>query len=202
MKIICIARNYVEHAKELNNEIPENPVFFLKPDTALLQKNRDFYIPEFTQDLHYEAEIVLKISKAGKYIQTEFAQNYFQEISLGIDFTARDLQNQLKKKGHPWEIAKAFDNSAVIGDFFDKNEFDLNNLNFRLDKNEETVQHGNTQQMIHDFSKIIAEASKYFTLKTGDLIMTGTPAGVGKVNIDDCLKGWIENRLAFDISVK
>lgn len=202
MKIICIARNYVEHAKELNNEIPENPVFFLKPDTALLQKNRDFYIPEFTQDLHYEAEIVLKISKAGKYIQTEFAQNYFQEISLGIDFTARDLQNQLKKKGHPWEIAKAFDNSAVIGDFFDKNEFDLNNLNFRLDKNEETVQDGNTQQMIHDFSKIIAEASKYFTLKTGDLIMTGTPAGVGKVNIDDCLKGWIENRLAFDISVK
>lgn len=202
MKIICIARNYVEHAKELNNEIPENPVFFLKPDTALLQKNRDFYIPEFTQDLHYEAEIVLKISKAGKYIQTEFAQNYFQEISLGIDFTARDLQNQLKKKGHPWEIAKAFDNSAVIGDFFDKNEFDLNNLNFRLDKNEETVQHGNTQQMIHDFSKIIAEASKYFTLKTGDLIMTGTPAGVGKVNIDDRLKGWIENRLAFDISVK
>lgn len=202
MKIICIARNYVEHAKELNNEIPENPVFFLKPDTALLQKNRDFYIPEFTQDLHYEAEIVLKISKAGKYIQTEFAQNYFQEISLGIDFTARDLQNQLKKKGHPWEIAKAFDNSAVIGDFFDKNEFDLNNLNFHLDKNEVTVQHGNTQQMIHDFSKIIAEASKYFTLKTGDLIMTGTPAGVGKVNIDDCLKGWIENRLAFDISVK
>lgn len=202
MKIICIARNYVEHAKELNNEIPENPVFFLKPDTALLQKNRDFYIPEFTQDLHYEAEIVLKISKAGKYIQTEFAQNYFQEISLGIDFTARDLQNQLKKKGHPWEIAKAFDNSAVIGDFFDKNEFDLNNLNFRLDKNEETVQQGNTQQMIHDFSKIIAEASKYFTLKTGDLIMTGTPAGVGKVNIDDRLKGWIENRLAFDISVK
>lgn len=202
MKIICIARNYVEHAKELNNEIPENPVFFLKPDTALLQKNRDFYIPEFTQDLHYEAEIVLKISKAGKYIQTEFAQNYFQEISLGIDFTARDLQNQLKKKGHPWEIAKAFDNSAVIGDFFDKNEFDLNNLNFRLDKNEETVQHGNTQQMIHDFSKVIAEASKYFTLKTGDLIMTGTPAGVGKVNINDCLKGWIENRLAFDISVK
>ena len=202
MKIICIARNYVEHAKELNNEIPENPVFFLKPDTALLQKNRDFYIPEFTQDLHYEAEIVLKISKAGKYIQTEFAQNYFQEISLGIDFTARDLQNQLKKKGHPWEIAKAFDNSAVIGDFFDKNEFDLNNLNFRLDKNEETVQQGNTQQMIHDFSKIIAEASKYFTLKTGDVIMTGTPAGVGKVNIDDRLKGWIENRLAFDISVK
>lgn len=202
MKIICIARNYVEHAKELNNEIPENPVFFLKPDTALLQKNRDFYIPEFTQDLHYEAEIVLKISKAGKYIQTEFAQNYFQEISLGIDFTARDLQNQLKKKGHPWEIAKAFDNSAVIGDFFDKNEFDLNNLNFHLDKNEVTVQHGNTQQMIHDFSKIISEASKYFTLKTGDLIMTGTPAGVGKVNIDDRLKGWIENRLAFDISVK
>lgn len=202
MKIICIARNYVEHAKELNNEIPENPVFFLKPDTALLQKNRDFYIPEFTQDLHYEAEIVLKISKAGKYIQTEFAQNYFQEISLGIDFTARDLQNQLKKKGHPWEIAKAFDNSAVIGDFFDKNEFDLNNLNFRLDKNEETVQQGNTQQMIHEFSKIISEASKYFTLKTGDLIMTGTPAGVGKVNIDDRLKGWIENQLAFDISVK
>lgn len=202
MKIICIARNYVDHIKELNNEIPENPVFFLKPDTALLQKNRDFYIPEFTKELHYEAEVVVKISKVGKYIQPEFAHNYFQEISLGIDFTARDIQTQLKEKGHPWEIAKAFDHSAVIGDFFDKNDFDLDNLSFRLEKNEKVVQQGNTKAMIHDFYKIISEASKYFTLKTGDLIMTGTPAGVGKVNINDRLKGWIENQVSFDISVK
>lgn len=202
MKIICIARNYANHAKELNNEIPEKPVFFLKPDTALLPKNRDFYIPEFTQELHYEAEVVIKISKAGKYIQPEFASNYFQEICLGIDFTARDLQNQLKEKRHPWEMAKAFDNSAVIGKFFNKNDFNLNKLNFRLEKNQEIVQQGNTQQMIHGFSTIIAEASKYFTLKTGDLIMTGTPAGVGKVNVDDRLEGWIENQQSFDISVK
>jgi len=202
MKIICIARNYAEHAKELNNEIPEKPVFFIKPDTALLQKNRDFYLPEFSHNVHFEAEIVLKISKAGKYIQAAFAHNYFGEISLGIDFTARDLQSELKEKGHPWEAAKAFDGSAVVGDFYDKKEFDLSNLNFHLDKNKMTVQQGNTKQMIHNFAVIISEASKFFTLKTGDLIFTGTPAGVGKVEENDLLEGWIENRKVFEVSVK
>jgi len=202
MKIICIARNYSEHAKELNNEIPEKPVFFLKPDTALLQKGCDFYLPEFSENVHFEAEIVLKISKAGKYIQPEFAYNYFGEISLGIDFTARDIQSELKSKGHPWEIAKAFDGSAVVGDFYDKREFDLNHLGFHLDKNKTTVQKGNTEQMIHDFATIISEASRFFTLKTGDLIFTGTPAGVGKIEENDYLEGWIENRKVFEVSVK
>lgn len=202
MKIICIARNYSEHAKELNNEIPENPVFFLKPDTALLQKNRDFYLPEFSQNIHYEAEIVLKVAKTGKYIQPEYAGNYFQEISLGIDFTARDIQSQLKEKGHPWEIAKGFDNSAVVGSFLDKEEFDLNNLKFRLEKNNQTVQMGNTKDMIHDFSRILSEVSKYFTLKIGDLIFTGTPAGVGQVHENDLLTGWIEGQKIFEVQVK
>lgn len=202
MKIICIARNYTEHIKELNNKIPENPVFFLKPDTAILPKERDFYIPEFSQDLQYEVEVLLKISKAGKYIQPEFALNYFEQISLGIDFTARDLQTKLKEKGHPWEVAKAFDNSAVIGDFHPKEEFDLNNLNFRIEKNGEIVQQGNTSQMIFDFKRIISEASKYFTLKTGDVIMTGTPAGVGKVQENDLLEGYIEDRKIFEVRVK
>ena len=202
MKIICIARNYSEHAKELNNEIPENPVFFLKPDTAILPKDKNFYLPEFSNNIHYEAEIVLKISKAGKYIQPEFAMNYFDQITLGIDFTARDLQSTLKEKGHPWEIAKAFDHSAVVGNFLEKNKFDLNNLTFRLDKNQKTAQKGNSNQMIHDFSKIISDASRFFTLKTGDLIFTGTPAGVGQVLEDDELEGWIENEKVFEISVK
>ena len=202
MKIICIARNYSEHAKELNNEIPENPVFFLKPDTAILPKDKDFYLPEFSNNVHYEAEIVLKISKPGKYIQPEFAMNYFDQITLGIDFTARDLQSKLKAKGHPWEIAKAFDHSAVVGNFLDKTIFDLNNLSFRMDKNNQTVQKGNSNQMIHDFSKIISNASQFFTLKTGDLIFTGTPAGVGQVLENDELEGYIENEKVFDVSVK
>ncbi len=202
MKIICIARNYAEHAKELNNEVPENPVFFLKPDTALLQKERDFYLPEFSQNIQYEAEMVLKISKAGKYIQPEFALNYFEQISLGIDLTARDLQSQLKEKGHPWEISKAFDNSAVVGEFLDKKDFDLENLEFRLDKNKIAVQQGNTKDMIHGFAKIISEASKYFTLKTGDLIYTGTPAGVGRVEENDLLEGWMHERKVFEVQVK
>lgn len=202
MKIICIARNYAEHAKELKNEIPENPVFFLKPDTSVLQKDRDFYIPEFTENLHYEAEIVLKISKAGKYIQPEFASKYFEQISLGIDFTARDLQTQLKEKGHPWEIAKAFDNAAVVGEFYPKNDYDLENLNFHMTKNQEIVQKGNTNQMIHDFAKIISTASQYFTLKTGDLIFTGTPAGVGQVLENDYLEGYLDDRKVFEVRVK
>lgn len=202
MKIICIARNYAEHTKELKNEIPENPVFFLKPDTSVLQKDRDFYIPEFTENLHYEAEIVLKISKAGKYIQPEFASKYFEQISLGIDFTARDLQTQLKEKGHPWEIAKAFDNAAVVGEFYPKNDFDLENLNFHMTKNQDIVQKGNTNQMIHDFAKIISTASQYFTLKTGDLIFTGTPAGVGQVLENDYLEGYLDDRKVFEVRVK
>lgn len=202
MKIICIARNYVEHVKELNNAIPKSPVFFIKPDTALLQKERDFYIPEFSSDIHYEVEIVLKISKVGKYIQPEFAYKYFDLISVGIDFTARDLQSELKKNGYPWEIAKGFDGAAVVGNFLDKNDFDLSNLNFKLLKNGETVQQGNTSLMIHDFSKIIAESSKYFTLKTGDLIMTGTPAGVGPVSAGDVLTGFIEDQKIFEVSIK
>lgn len=202
MKIICIARNYAEHAKELNNEIPKNPVFFMKPDTAILPKERDFYLPEFSQDIHYEAEIVLKISKAGKYIQKEFAHKYYEQITVGIDFTARDLQSQLKEKGHPWEIAKAFDGSAVIGEFHSKSDFNLENLNFKLEKNGEIVQNGNSQMMIHHFDDIIAQASQYFTLKTGDLIMTGTPAGVGKVSESDVLSGYLENHKVFEVSIK
>lgn len=202
MKIICIARNYSEHAKELNNEIPEKPVFFIKPDTALLSKERDFYIPEFSQNVHYECEIVLKISKAGKYIQKEFAHKYYDQITLGIDFTARDLQAELKSKGHPWEIAKAFDNSAVVGEFVDKQNFDLQNLNFCLKKNQETVQSGNSKDMIHSFDHIIAEASKFFTLKTGDLIFTGTPAGVGQVHMNDILMGELEGEKVFEVSIK
>ncbi len=202
MKIICIARNYSEHAKELNNKIPEKPVFFMKPDTALLQRGRNFYLPEFSENVHFEVEIILKISKVGKYIQPEFAHHYFDQISLGIDFTARDVQLELKSKGYPWEIAKAFDGSAVVGDFFNKDEFELENLNFKLEKNQEIVQQGNTQQMIFGFADIISEASKFFTLKKGDLIFTGTPAGVGEIKEDDFLEGWIENTKIFEISVK
>src|SRR5690554_4707817 len=202
MKIICIARNYTEHAKELGNEVPSEAVFFLKPDSALLQKGRNFYLPEFSQNIEYEVEVVLKISKQGKYIPLEFAENYFQYISLGIDFTARDLQSKLKAKSYPWEIAKAFDGSAVIGEFYDKKDFDLDNLNFRLEKNKKTVQTGNTQQMIHNFSMIISNASQYFTLKTVDLIMTGTPAGVGKVEEGDQLIGWMEENKIFEVSIK
>jgi 2-keto-4-pentenoate hydratase/2-oxohepta-3-ene-1,7-dioic acid hydratase in catechol pathway len=202
MKIICIARNYADHAKELNNEIPKKPVFFMKPDSAILLKNRDFYLPEFSKDVHYETEIILKISKPGKYIQPEFAHKYYEEISLGIDFTARDLQSELKANGHPWELAKAFDGSAVIGEFHPKSEFDLNEIKFELIKNGEKVQMGNSQDMIHPFDQIIAEVSKYFTLKTGDILMTGTPAGVGRVQENDELTGIIEGRKVFEIKVK
>ncbi|MFV0303937.1 MAG: fumarylacetoacetate hydrolase family protein [Moheibacter sp.] len=202
MKIICIARNYLEHTKELNNEVPKNPVFFMKPDTALLQKGRDFYLPEFSNLIHYETEIVLKISKVGKYIQPEYAHNYFEQISLGIDFTARDLQTELKSKGLPWEVSKAFDHSAVVGDFLDKNQYNLDKLNFQLIKNKEIIQKGNTEQMIFNFNQIIAKASQFFTLKTGDLIFTGTPKGVGQVLENDYLEGWIESKKVFDVLVK
>ena len=202
MKIICIGRNYAEHAKELGNEIPENPVIFMKPDTAILKKGSDFYIPEFSDDVHYELEVVLKISKGGKYIQEEKASNYFEEIGLGIDFTARDLQSQLKAKGLPWELAKGFDGSAVVSEFYKKSDFDMRNLSFSLMKNKEKVQDGNTSMMIFSPEKIIAFVSQYFTLKTGDLIFTGTPQGVGKVEENDILQAFLEDEKVLDLRIQ
>lgn len=202
MKIICIGRNYVEHAKELGNEVPEKPVIFMKPDTALLKKNTDFYLPEFSQDVHYETEVVLKISKGGKYIQEENAGNYYDDIALGIDFTARDLQKNLKEKGLPWELAKGFDGSALVSDFFSKKDFNLKNLNFSLLKNKEKVQDGNTSMMLFTPEKIIQFVSQYFTLRVGDLIFTGTPAGVGKVNENDILEGFLADRKVFDLRIQ
>ena len=202
MKIICIGRNYAEHAKELGNEIPESPVIFMKPDTAVLKKGSDFYIPEFSDDVHYELEVVLKISKGGKYIQEENADKYYDEIGLGIDFTARDLQSQLKAKGLPWELAKAFDGSAVVSEFYKKEDFDVKNLNFSLMKNKEEVQNGNTSLMIFSPAQIIAFVSQYFTLRVGDLIFTGTPKGVGKVSEDDVLEAFLEDRKVFDLRIQ
>lgn len=193
MKIICIGRNYAEHARELGNEIPENPVIFMKPDTAVLKKGADFYVPEFSDDIHYELEVVLKISKAGKYIQEKNAALHYDEIALGIDFTARDLQQKLKEKGLPWELSKAFDGSAVVSDFYPKKDFDLNRLHFALMKNGEKVQDGNTAQMIFSPEKIIAFASQYFTLRVGDLIFTGTPKGVGRVDENDVLEAFLNH---------
>lgn len=202
MKIICIGRNYAEHARELGNEIPENPVIFMKPDTAVLKKGSDFYIPEFSEDIHYELEVVLKISKGGKYIQEEKAGNYYEEIALGIDFTARDLQSKLKEKGLPWELAKGFDGSAVISDFYKKENYDLKKLQFSLLKNKEEVQNGNTSLMLFSPEKIITFVSQYFTLKTGDLIFTGTPKGVGKVAENDILEAYLEERKVLDLRIQ
>jgi 2-keto-4-pentenoate hydratase/2-oxohepta-3-ene-1,7-dioic acid hydratase in catechol pathway len=202
MKIICIGRNYAEHAKELGNEIPENPVIFMKPDTAILKKGSDFYIPEFSDDVHYELEVVLKISKGGKYIQEDKASNHFDEIGLGIDFTARDLQSKLKAKGLPWELAKGFDSSAVVSEFYKKSDFDMRNLSFSLMKNKEKVQDGNTSMMIFSPEKIIAFVSQYFTLKTGDLIFTGTPQGVGKVAENDILQAFLEEQKVLDLRIQ
>jgi len=193
MKIICIGRNYVEHAKELNNPLPTEPVFFLKPDTALLLKNRPFYYPEFSDNIHYEAEIVLKISKVGKYIDERFADTYYNEIGIGIDFTARDLQKKAKEKGLPWEKAKAFDFSAPLSDrFFHKKDLDdTGNISFTLLKNGQEVQKGNTANMIFSFRQIISYVSRFITLRTGDLIFTGTPEGVGPVKVGDVLEAYI-----------
>ncbi|MCX6197923.1 MAG: fumarylacetoacetate hydrolase family protein [Bacteroidetes bacterium] len=200
MKIICIGRNYSEHAKELKNEIPDKPVVFLKPQTALLKDNKPFYYPEWTKDLHYETELVLKICKQGKYIDEKFARKYFDEVTVGIDFTARDLQSQQKAKGLPWEIAKAFDNSAVIGEFRKANGSD--GFNFCMKLNGTEVQKGNTNDMMFSFEKIIVYASQFFTLQTGDMIFTGTPAGVGAVKIGDRLEGFLETEKVFDFEVK
>ncbi|MDI9868805.1 fumarylacetoacetate hydrolase family protein [Flectobacillus roseus] len=203
MKILCIGRNYAEHIAELQNERPSEPVIFIKPDTALLRDNEPFYIPEFSNDLHYEVEIVLKINKMGKNIEAKFANKYYEEIGIGIDFTARDVQAKLKEKGLPWEKAKGFNGSAPISGFFPKSEIaDMNNLNFRLEINNEIRQNGNTSMMLWNFDEIIAEISKYFTLKTGDLIFTGTPAGVGAVKIGDRLTAYIEDRKMLDFEIK
>ncbi|MDX1270665.1 fumarylacetoacetate hydrolase family protein [Bizionia paragorgiae] len=203
MKLICIGRNYTDHIAELNNEKPTDPVVFLKPDTAILLKKQPFFIPEFSNDVHHEVEILVKINKVGKYIDKKFAHKYYDEIGLGIDFTARDLQQDLKAKGLPWEKAKAFDGAAVIGKWIPKSEFDnLENLNFSLVKNETLVQEGNTRLMLWKIDEIIEYVSKYFTLKIGDIIFTGTPSGVGKVNANDKLKGFIEQNEMFSITVK
>jgi len=200
MKIICVGRNYSEHAKELKNEIPDKPVIFLKPQTALLKDNKPFYYPEWTKDLHYETELVLKVCKQGKYIDEKFAGKYFDEVTVGIDFTARDLQSQQKAKGLPWEIAKAFDNSAVIGSF--KKVSSESGINFSMNLNGAEAQKGNTNDMMFSFGKIIAYVSQFFTLQTGDLIFTGTPAGVGPVKIGDRLEGFLETEKVFDFEVK
>lgn len=203
MKIICIGRNYTEHIKELENERPTDPVIFLKPDTAILLNKQPFFIPDFSNDVHYEVEILVKINKVGKYIDKKFAHKYYNEIGLGIDFTARDLQNKLKEKGLPWEKAKAFDGAAVIGNWIPVSEIkEVNNINFSLHKNDELVQTGNTSHMLWKIDELIEYISKYFTLKIGDIIFTGTPAGVGKVFANDKLKGFIENTQIFSITVK
>ncbi len=192
MKIICIGRNYAEHAKELNNPVPDNPVVFMKPPSAMLVNGKPFYYPDFTKDLHYECEVVLKICKNGRHIQPEFAAEYYNQIGLGIDFTARDVQDQLKKKGHPWEIAKGFDGSAVMGSFLPLSDLpDHAAIEFQLKKNGEVVQHGNTRDMLSSFEAIIVYVSKYFKLQVGDYIFTGTPAGVGPVQIGDKLEGFL-----------
>ena len=203
MKCICVGRNYGAHAKELNNAIPEEPMLFLKPQTALLKDNKPFYIPEWSNDMHYELEVVLKVCKQGKYIDEKFAHKYYDEVTVGIDFTARDLQSQQKAKGMPWEIAKAFDNSAVVGAI--KKCSDLGKaegFDFYLMLNGKEVQHGNTSDMIFPISKVISYASQFFTLQVGDLIYTGTPAGVGAVKIGDRLEGYLEGEKLFDFEVK
>ncbi len=204
MKIICVGRNYIEHAKELNSPLPENPVFFLKPDTALVIRNRPFYYPDFSKLIHYEAELVMKICKVGKSIPEKYAPDYYDRIGLGFDFTARDLQQKCKEKGLPWEISKGFDYSAPISqEFIPKEEIaDIKNIRFHLDLNGKKVQEGNSGEMIFSFEKIIAYVSKFMTLKTGDLVFTGTPAGVGPVKIGDKLEGYLEGRLMLSCRIK
>ena len=204
MKIICVGRNYTDHISELKNEKPEEPVLFQKPDTSILLKKQPFFIPDFSNDIHYEVEVLVKIKKIGKHIQEKFAHKYYDEIGLGIDFTARDLQNKLKEKGLPWEKSKAFDGAAVISDkWLQKMELPaVDELNFRLEKNGEVVQSSSTVHMLWKIDELIAYISSYFTLKIGDIIFTGTPAGVGKVATDDRLTGYLEDQQMFSIKVK
>jgi 2-keto-4-pentenoate hydratase/2-oxohepta-3-ene-1,7-dioic acid hydratase in catechol pathway len=203
LKIICIGRNYTDHIAELDNERPEHPIIFMKPDTAILLKNQPFFIPDFSSDVHHEVEILVKVSRVGKHIDRKFSHKYYDEIGLGIDFTARDLQQELKSKGLPWEKAKSFDGAAVIGNFISKKTFkDVNDINFSLQKNEEVVQKGNTSLMLWKIDALIEYVSKYFTLKIGDTIFTGTPSGVAKVSPGDRLTGFIEEKEIFSIKVK
>jgi len=203
MKIICIGLNYMDHIREMNNPIPQVPVFFLKPDTSLVRNNNPFFYPEFTNDLQYELEVVLKINKLGRNVSEKFAHRYYNEIGLGIDFTARDLQRLCKDKGMPWEMAKAFDGSAPISSFVPKDRFEnLNNINFKLEKNDETVQKGNTNDMVFKFDHIISYVTKFITLRTGDLIFTGTPVGVGPVKVGDRLKAYLEDELMLDFFIR
>jgi len=203
MKIICIGRNYKNHVNELNNIFPTEPVIFLKPDTSIILKKQPFFIPDFSNDIHHEVEVIVKINRVGKYISKEFAHKYYDKIGLGIDFTARDIQQNQKKFGLPWEKAKAFDGSALIGKWVNKTSFDdINDINFSLMKNNELVQQGNTSQMLWDIDSIIAYVSSFFTLKIGDIIFTGTPAGVGAVKENDKLKGFINGDEFFDLKIR
>ena len=203
MKIFAIGQNYVEHNKELNSKNPTEPVVFMKPDTSLLKNNKPFYIPDFTNELHYETELIIKFNRLGKNIDTIFANRYYAEIGLGIDFTARDIQRKLKAEGKPWEISKAFDNSAVIGNFLPVTELgDVQNIQFRLDLNGKTVQNGNSSEMIFQINELVAYVSRFFTIKIGDLLFTGTPVGVGKVEVGDRLEGYIFNNKMFDFLIK
>jgi 2-keto-4-pentenoate hydratase/2-oxohepta-3-ene-1,7-dioic acid hydratase in catechol pathway len=202
MKIICVGRNYLDHIKELKNKMPDEPVIFMKPDSSILQRGKPFFIPSFSDNIHYEAEVVVRINRLGKSIQAKFAHKYYNELTLGIDFTARDLQNELKKKSLPWERAKAFDGSAALGKWIKKGDLDLKALPFSLDINGTTVQDGNTSDMMWSIDQLIEEISKYFTLKIGDLIFTGTPAGIGKVNTNDTLTGFIDGQEVMNFRVK
>ena len=203
MKLICIGRNYINHIAELKNEKPSDPVVFIKPDTAILLKKQPFFITDYSKNIQHEVEVIVKINRVGKYIETKFAHKYYDHIGLGIDFTARDLQQKLKASGLPWEKAKAFDGSAVVGKWAPKSTFEsLENLSFSLKKNDVVVQSGNTQQMLWGIDTVIAYVSQFFTLKIGDIIFTGTPAGVGQVQAGDILKGYIENEEFFNIKVK
>ncbi len=203
MKIICIGRNYKNHVNELNNIVPTEPVIFLKPDTSIILKKQPFFIPDFSNDIHHEVEVIVKINRVGKYIFKEFAHKYYDKIGLGIDFTARDIQQNQKKYGLPWEKAKAFDGSALIGKWVNKTSFDdINDINFSLMKNNELVQQGNTSQMLWDIDSIIAYVSSFFTLKIGDIIFTGTPSGVGAVKENDKLKGFINGDEFFDLKIR
>jgi len=203
MKIICVGRNYAEHAKELKNDVPTEPVIFMKPKSAVLLPTKPLYYPEFTTDLHYECEMVVRICKNGKFIQEKFANKYYDEVTLGIDFTARDVQERQKKKGLPWEIAKAFDGSAAVGTYSPISEdMNVNSLTFQLKKNDELVQDGNTSDMIFTVDKIITYVSKYFTLNIGDLIFTGTPAGVGPVAVNDKLEGYLMGKKVLEVEIK
>lgn len=203
MKIICIGRNYQDHISELSNQRPKDPVVFIKPDSAVLPKEQDFYIPDFSSDIHYEIEVLVKIKKVGKYISPEFAHLYFDEVGLGIDFTARDLQEELKLKGLPWEKCKGFDGSAVIGEWRDSKDLpQLNSIDFSLEKNGETVQQANTKEMLWSIEQLVSYVSTFFTLKKGDIIFTGTPAGVGAISAGDYLEGFLEGQSMFKIGVK